>query len=122
MSRIPAVLTLALLTGSLETQAAEDPISRGQTAFNQACAPCHGAGRSDFGRAMLPGTDALRIKYQGKLPALLEERTDLTLPVLKNYVRRGSWSMPPFRKSELSDSQIEDIAVYLAVAARKAKP
>lgn len=28
-------------------------------------APCHGPGIGDDGRAMLPGTDALRIKYRG---------------------------------------------------------
>ena len=36
-------------------------------------------GVGDDGRAMLPGTDALRIKYQGALPALLERRTDLNV-------------------------------------------
>ena len=36
------------------------------------------AGVGDDGHEMLPGTDALRIKYKGALPALLEERTDLT--------------------------------------------
>jgi len=87
----------------------------------RACAPCHGSDRGDFGRAMLPGTDALRIKYQGKVPALLEQRTDLTPEVIRTYVRRGTWSMPPFRKSELTDAQIDAISAYLAVSARTAR-
>jgi mono/diheme cytochrome c family protein len=92
-------------------------IAGGKELFKRNCAPCHGTDKGDFGRAMLPGTDALRIKYQGKLPAALEQRTDLTPTVIKTYVRRGTWSMPPFRKSELTDEQIDDISAYLAVSA-----
>ena len=40
-------------------------VERGNAKFEYACAPCHGAGPGDDGREMLPGTDALRIKYQG---------------------------------------------------------
>ena len=96
---------------SAQTRAA---IERGNAKFQYMCAPCHGAGIGDDGRAMLPGTDALRIKYRGALPALLEERRDLTAEVLKVYVRRGTWSMPPFRPTEITDAEIEDIAAYLA--------
>jgi mono/diheme cytochrome c family protein len=89
--------------------------------FQNRCAPCHGAGRGgDPGRELLPGTDALRIKYQGRVPALLEQRTDLPEAVLRVFVRHGSWSMPAFRKTELSDADIANIAVYLAVSSRGA--
>ena len=96
-----------------------DAIERGNAQFQYMCAPCHGAGIGDDGRAMLPGTDALRIKYQGALPALLEERTDLTPELLKIYVRRGTWSMPGFRPTEITDAEIEDIAAYLASASQQ---
>ena len=92
------------------------------------CAPCHGAGVGDDGHAMLPGTDALRIKYKGAtppVPPLLEQRTDLTAPVLKVFLRHGSFSMPPFRPTELTDTEIADIAAYIAdkaKAAPKPKP
>jgi len=33
-------------------------------------------------------------------------------------LRHGSWSMPPFRKTELSDLDIGNIAAYLAVSSR----
>jgi mono/diheme cytochrome c family protein len=69
---------------------------------------------------VLPGTAALQLKYQGALPALLEARTDLTVEALKTYVRRGSWSMPPFRKTELTDAEIRDIAAYLATPPKAA--
>jgi mono/diheme cytochrome c family protein len=93
-------------------------VARGKAVFDRVCASCHGADRGDFGRAMLPGTDALRIKYKGQLPALLEQRTDLTPAVIRNFVRRGTWSMPPFRKTEISDAQIDEVSAYIADAAR----
>ena len=67
---------------------------------------------------MLPGTDALRIKYQGKQPALLEQRKDLTPELIRTYVRKGTFSMPPFRKTEISDAQIDEISAYIASTAR----
>jgi mono/diheme cytochrome c family protein len=86
---------------------------RGKVKFDHSCAPCHGAGIGDDGRAMLPGTDALRIKYQGTLPALLEQRTDLNADAIRTFVRRGTWSMPPFRPTEITEGDIQDIAAYL---------
>ena len=78
------------------------------------------AGVGDDGRAMLPGTDALRIKYQGALPALLEQRTDLNADAIKTFVRRGTWSMPPFRTTEVTDERSQDIAAYIADSAKRA--
>ena len=91
-----------------------DSIVRGNEKFQHTCAPCHGPEPGDDGRTMLPGTAALQIKYKGALPAVLEERSDLPVAVLTEYVRKGSWSMPPFRKTELTDTEIADIADYLA--------
>ena len=70
---------------------------------------------------MLPGTDALRIKYRGTLPALLEQRKDLTPEIIRTFVRKGTFSMPPFRKTEISDAQIEQIGGYLASTAQSSK-
>jgi mono/diheme cytochrome c family protein len=91
---------------------------RGKLKFERTCAPCHGSGPGDDGRPMLPGTTALQLKYKGTLPALLEARTDLTAVVLQGFLRSGSFSMPPFRKTELSDAEIGDIAAYLAMSSR----
>lgn len=114
---LAAIATLGLPAPSDAQDAA--PIAQGKALFERHCAACHGADRGDFGRAMLPGTDALRIKYQGRLPALLTERTDLTAPVIKAFVRTGTWSMPPFRKSEISDAEIDVISAYISSAARE---
>ena len=80
---------------------------RGYTEFQRACRVCHGSGPGK------PGTRALRAKYAGKLPALLEQRTDLTPAYVKYIVRHGVTVMPPFRKTELSDADLDAIAAYL---------
>jgi mono/diheme cytochrome c family protein len=104
-----AVVTCAGTVISQERAAVE----RGAAKFEHTCAPCHAAGIGDDGRAMLPGTDALRIKYRGAVPELLEKRTDLTADALRAFIRFGTWSMPPFRPTEVSERDIQDIAAYL---------
>jgi mono/diheme cytochrome c family protein len=108
---LQAFAALALLAAG--SVAAAQDAARGQAKFEHSCAPCHGDGVGDDGRAMLPGTDALRIKYQGSLPALLEQRRDLTADAIRTFVRRGTWSMPPFRPTEVTERDIQDIAAYL---------
>ncbi|MGB6450427.1 MAG: cytochrome c [Steroidobacteraceae bacterium] len=80
---------------------------RGWVQFERDCSVCHGSGPAK------PGTRALRTKYQGKLPALLEQRTDLTQVYIKYIVRHGVTVMPPFRKTEVSDQDLDAIAAYL---------
>jgi mono/diheme cytochrome c family protein len=114
---LAAILVAAALAPGLAFGQA-DQVATGRAAFQRTCAPCHAAGPGDDGRPMLPGTQNLQWKYKGEKPALLEQRIDLPGPVLRTFVRRGSWSMPGFRKSEVTDAEIEAIAAYLAVAAR----
>ena len=112
-----AGLAFVLLAASAAVFAQEPgSATRGQAKFEHSCAPCHGAGIGDDGRAMLPGTDALRIKYKGALPALLEQRTDLNADAIRTFVRRGTWSMPPFRPTEITEGDIQDIAAYLRLS------
>lgn len=89
-------------------------VAHGRQVFERQCAPCHGRGVGDDGSALLPGTAALHEKYEGTRPAALEDRGDLSAPVITLFVRRGSGTMPFFRASELSDADIEAIASYLA--------
>jgi mono/diheme cytochrome c family protein len=123
MKAMPAVLGLwvllaALPAGLLAAQptiswtwksvsAATDP---GKAEFERACTVCHGDGPDR------PGTSSLQIKYQGKLPALLEERADLKPEFVRLYVRNGFAMMPRFRKTELDDAQVEAIVRYLTRA------
>ena len=110
---MPALATLFLLASGVTTAQDAASVERGRAKFEHTCAPCHADGIGDDGRAMLPGTDALRIKYQGTLPALIEKRTDLNADAIRTFVRRGTWSMPPFRPTEVTERDIQDIAAYL---------
>jgi mono/diheme cytochrome c family protein len=87
-----------------------DSAEPGKAEFERSCSICHGAGPDR------PGTNSLQIKYDGKVPALLEERTDLSADVVRYYVRNGVAMMPRFRKTELTDGQVDAIALYLTRA------
>lgn len=80
---------------------------RGYVQYQDYCAVCHGTG---VGK---PGTIALQQKYKGAEPALLADRTDLTSQLIKTYVRNGISVMPFFRKTEISDADLDAIAAYL---------
>jgi mono/diheme cytochrome c family protein len=80
---------------------------RGYVQFQMSCAVCHGSGPGK------PGTRALAAKYKGATPALLEDRNDLQATYIKQVVRQGLYVMPIFRKTELSDADLDAIAGYL---------
>jgi mono/diheme cytochrome c family protein len=108
------VLAAALAAVPALAAAGEADHARGKAAFQYSCAPCHGPGKGAGNSKFLPGTDALNVKYKGARPALLEERTDLTPDFVKLMVRRGVEAMPSFRKTELSDENLDAIAEYLS--------
>jgi (+)-pinoresinol hydroxylase len=91
-------------------------VERGDAVFQRHCAACHGLGRGDDSEpaSLLPGTLALRLKYRGEIPTLLEQRTDLSPAVLRVFLRNGVGSMPPFRPTTVTDDDIEAIAAFLA--------
>lgn len=98
------------LSVSAQTASAEgapDP-DRGRAVFEHWCAPCHAAGPGH------PGTQSLQIKYGGTVPAVLEQREDLTPAAVRTFVRQGILSMAPFRKTEITDAELEDLAAYLS--------
>ena len=80
---------------------------KGYVQFQNYCSMCHGEGPGQ------PGTMALQAKYKGAQPALLSQRTDLTPQLIKLYVRNGISIMPIFRKTEISDADLDHIADYL---------
>jgi mono/diheme cytochrome c family protein len=102
--------SLAALQGATaaEPAASGDP-TQGKGIYDYWCSNCHGRGPGH------PGTQSLEIKYRGqKVPAPLEERTDLSPQLTITLVRHGVALMPPFRKTEISDTQLRDLAAYLA--------
>jgi mono/diheme cytochrome c family protein len=114
-------LISALASASSHSAFAQDSaaLATGKAVFQHYCAPCHGAGRGDDGAPMLPGTQALQLKYRGQKPGLLEERSDLPASLITTIVRNGVASMPPFRKTEVTDADLEAIAAYLADTANR---
>lgn len=97
---------LAWLAGSVFA-ADNSVVEKGQLVYQKWCMPCHGAGPGK------PGTAAGAAHYKGSKPAVLEERTDLTVPTIKELVRHGVYLMPRFRKTEISDAELDAIAAYL---------
>lgn len=108
-----AVMALVMAAGA--AQAADSAvIERGQAVYRQWCIACHGAGQHT------PGTMALFFKYEGKVPPMLEQRGDLPPEVLRVFVRNGVSVMPSFRKTEISDGDIDAIGAYLKHASATA--
>jgi len=91
---------------------------RGRELFRERCAACHAPVPENMigppYMPPMPGTFALRARYQGAKPAELEERTDLTPEFVKAIVRNGLNSMPPFRPTELSNDDLDALGTYLA--------
>ncbi len=105
MLRFLLVTALAAGVGSV---APEKNRENGHAIFTKWCAPCHAL------NPRLAGTLALQTKYDGKLPAALEQRTDLTPETVRYFVRNGVAWMAPFRKTEISDAELADVGAYLA--------
>lgn len=82
--------------------------ARGKAVYDHWCTPCHAPGPG------YPGTQSLEIKYRGELPPVLEDREDLTREFVRTMVREGILMMAPFRKTEVTDAELDDIAAYLA--------
>ena len=107
----------ALAAGAITAQETA-VVEQGKVVFQHYCAPCHGDGCGDDGAPMLPGTHALYLKYKGQKPELLEQRMDLPAEFIRAIVRNGVASMPPFRKTEVTDEDIAALAAYLAASSR----
>jgi mono/diheme cytochrome c family protein len=100
-----ALVLLAFLAVPVFAQG--DAARKGQQVYQKWCSPCHAPG------ANMPGTAALQFHYKGSKPAVLEERTDLTPEMVKGFVRNGAYVMPRFRKTEISDAELDAVAAYL---------
>ena len=108
------LLGLAALCFGAAAAAADGPtLAHGAQVFEHWCLPCHGHGDQ------FPGTVALGVKYQGKLPGALQDRTDLVPDIVKAVVRTGVSVMPFFRKTEVSDADLNALAAYLAEPKKK---
>jgi mono/diheme cytochrome c family protein len=108
------VLAGLILLPAAKGFAADDPtVEKGHQLYQKWCTPCHGPG---LGR---PGTSAATAHYKGSKPAVLEERTDLTAEMIGGAVRNGLYVMPRFRKTEISNMDLDAIVAYLTRKSRQ---
>jgi (+)-pinoresinol hydroxylase len=101
------ILLMAALAG-----AAQGATPDGKAVYEHWCAPCHAPGPGH------PGTQSLQFKYQGKLPPVLLDRSDLTPQAVSIFVRQGVLLMAPFRKTEITDAQLAALAAYVTAHAK----
>jgi mono/diheme cytochrome c family protein len=108
IQRAALLSLLAFASTALAQTPTDAQLKKGQEVYQYWCWNCHGSG------AGKPGTEALRAKYKDARPADLEQRTDLAPVVIKTFVRKGVSIMPIFRKTEISDAELDALAAYLA--------
>lgn len=85
-----------------------DPHAAGRAVYTKWCAPCHDPG------VIHPGTNALTVKYQGVKSGVLLEWKDLPPEIVRHLVRNGISVMPQFRKTEISDADLDALAKFLS--------
>ncbi len=106
---IAGVLVLGLTSIAQAAEpAAKPPAPSGQAVYEHWCAPCHAPGPGH------PGTQSLQLKYGGKTPPVLLERTDLAPQAVSVFVRQGVLLMAPFRKTEITDAELAALSAYVA--------
>jgi (+)-pinoresinol hydroxylase len=96
------------LVGSVLAEESPDPYQGGRAVYTKWCAPCHDPG------VIHPGTNALTVKYRGVKPGVLLEWKDLPPDTVRFLVRHGISVMPQFRKTEISDADLEALAKFLS--------
>jgi (+)-pinoresinol hydroxylase len=105
---IVGVGALLCAVAPLAAQEPPDAHSAGRAVYARWCAPCHAPGITH------PGTNALTVKYAGVKSGVLLEWKDVTPHYVAGIVRGGIAVMPPFRKVEISDAELDALARYLA--------
>jgi len=96
------------LAGTAAGQAAAPDYAAGKMVYGKWCAPCHDPG------VIHPATNALGAKYKGVKAGVILDWTDLPAPTVKYWVRTGISVMPHFRKTEISDAELDALAAYLS--------
>jgi mono/diheme cytochrome c family protein len=104
---------LLILGGSSAATRADTLAPRyvpGRAVYEKWCAACHDPG------IIHPGTHALMTKYPGgsRATGSITAWTDLPASYVAFMVRHGMSVMPPFRKTEIGDSDLAALAAYLS--------
>jgi mono/diheme cytochrome c family protein len=93
-------------------------LAQGKAVFAQWCAGCHGP-LPGVGRFPPAGSYRLQQRYKDTMPATLEDRVDLKPDFIRTMVRQGMPIMPPLRKTEVTDAELDAVIAYLTQKKRK---
>jgi mono/diheme cytochrome c family protein len=102
-----ALTLVGSLALSVATAAAADLTpqqEQGRKVYFGLCINCHAPG--------LWGTNRLAKRFD-KDHAVLDNRTDLAAATVRVAIRVGIGSMPPLRKTEVSDADVDAVSAYL---------
>jgi mono/diheme cytochrome c family protein len=91
---------------------ARDVMLQGKAVYDQWCIGCHGP-MPGMGRFPPAGSYRLQQRYKDAKPAMLEERVDLTAALIRTVVRQGLPIMPPLRKTEVTDAELDAVIAHL---------
>jgi mono/diheme cytochrome c family protein len=105
--RFILLLVISILSANSHGQ---DQIAQGKILFETWCSPCHiPSGKVGWNSA----TEFLERKYNGAVSGSILERTNLTTEYVKYMLRNQTPGMAAFRPTELSDADVDALAVYL---------
>lgn len=116
---VACVATASLASASLAIGSNRAPSRHpGEVLYERWCSGCHDPAVPNkigrLGPSIPAGTLVLSERYGKDIPAPLEQRTDLTPELIETVVRNGAGFMPFFRKTELSDAELKQLADYLS--------
>ena len=78
----------------------------GERVYSRWCAGCH------MDSPFAPGTIQLK-QTRGPDKALIEQRADLSEAYVRLLVRKGFAGMPLFRRTEITDADLDALVAYL---------
>ena len=85
----------------------ETVVAQGREVYLARCEYCHGEGLQKG------GTMALQGRYQGAVPAVLDQRTNLTAEFIREVVRTNTNGMAAVRITEVDAQQLDALVAYL---------
>jgi len=81
-------------------------LTSGEDIYDYWCAACHNVGK--------PGSVAVMMLRGDQMPTHLADSENLDADYVRYLVRNGQAAMPHFRATQISNSQLDALAEYLA--------
>lgn len=100
---------ILLITNSLFSATSHAEGASGAEVYNKWCMGCHAPS------PLAPGTSQLK-RSKGEAFADIKKREDLPSEYIKILVRKGYGGMPSFRRTEISEGELQRLLEYLEPA------